>query len=73
MISYEKLFIYLKERGKNKYWLRQNGIHPNTVDRLIKDGYVSTEIIERLCRLLNCQPSDIMEFLPEEAKNKSNN
>ena len=71
MISYRKLFICLEEQGKNKYWLRQNGIHPNTVDRLIKDRYVSTEIIERLCRLLNCQPSDIMEFLPEETTNES--
>jgi DNA-binding Xre family transcriptional regulator len=64
-ISYSKLFLLLEEQGKNKYWLRQNGIHPNTVDRLIKGSPISTEIIERLCKLLNCKIEDIMEYIPE--------
>lgn len=65
-ISYRKLFALLDDRGLNKRWLRLNGIHPNTVDRLVKDGYVSTEIIERICILLECQPGDIMEHIPDE-------
>lgn len=58
-------FNYLESKGLNKRWLRLNGLHPNTVDRLVKDGYVSTEIIERICNLLDCQPGDIMEYVPD--------
>lgn len=58
-------FNYLESKGLNKRWLRLNGLHPNTVDRLVKDGYVSTEIIERICSLLDCQPGDIMEYVPD--------
>ena len=65
-ITYKNLFLYLENKGYNKHWLRLNGIHPNTVDRLNKDGYVSTEIIERICKLLNCQPGDIMEYIPDK-------
>lgn len=65
-ISYKKLFELAEQQGKNKRWLRLNGIHPNTVDRLNKDGYVSTEIIERICKLLDCQPGDIMEYVEDE-------
>jgi len=64
-ISYKNLFLFLEDKGCNRHWLRLNGIHPNTVDRLNKNGYVSTEIIERICKLLDCQPGDIMEYIPE--------
>lgn len=67
-ISYEKLFSLMEQQGINKRWLRLNGIHANSVDRLIKNQYVTTEIIERLCKLLNCQPGDIMEYIPDEAE-----
>jgi DNA-binding Xre family transcriptional regulator len=66
-ITYEKLFSLLEMREKNKHWLRQNGILPNTVDRLIKNKHVSTEIIDRVCKLLDCQPADIMEYIPDKS------
>lgn len=65
-ITYQTLFEFLELKGLNRRWLRLNGIHPNTVDRLNKDGYVSTEIIERICKLLDCQPGDIMKYIPDE-------
>lgn len=65
-ITFNKLFEFLDLKGKNKNWLRQNGILPNTVDRLIKNKSVSTEIIERVCKLLDCQPGDLMEFIDDE-------
>lgn len=66
-ITYDKLFSFLESKGVNKRWLRLNGIHANSVDRLIKNGYVSAEIIERICKLLECQPGDIMEYVEDEA------
>lgn len=64
-ISFRKLFILMDEKGINKSYLRKNGIHANTVDRLIHNESVNSEIIDRLCKLLNCQPGDIMEYITE--------
>lgn len=68
-ITYKKLFEFMDGKGVNRRWLRLHGIHPNTVDRLGKDGYVSTEIIERICTLLECQPGDIMEYVEDDGAN----
>lgn len=65
-ISYEKLFALMETKGFKKYDLRKNGIHAAVVDKLIKGGTVDTTTIEKLCRVLNCQPGDIMEYVPEE-------
>lgn len=65
-ISFEKLFAVMESRGVNKNYLRKNGIHANTVDRLLKNKSVNSDIIDRLCAILDCQPGDIMEYTPDE-------
>ena len=66
-ISYEKLFALMAAKGFKKYDLRKNGIHAAVVDKLIKGGTVDTTTIEKLCRVLDCQPGDIIEYVPEDA------
>ena len=66
MIKYDKLFALLEERGKSAvYFLRQQGIHPSIMNKLRKNGDVSTKTINNLCEKLNCQPGDIMEYVQE--------
>lgn len=68
-IKYDKLFRLLAERGySSTYWLRQNGIHPRTVNKLKHGEDVTTETISALCKLLDCQPGDIMEYVPGAAE-----
>lgn len=69
MITYEKLFIVLKDKGLNKAWLRKNGLTPKTVDYLIKNQEIKTGTINKLCNLLNCEPADILTFIPDEEYN----
>lgn len=64
-ISYQKLFQLMESKGVKKFDLRKAGISPTIVDRLIKDSDVNTSTIARLCKLLNCQPGDIMEYVDE--------
>ena len=64
-VKYDKLFALIKERGINKHYLRTNGIHAAVVDKLIKGGTVDTTTIGKLCALLDCQPGDIMEYVPD--------
>ncbi|MBO5103602.1 MAG: helix-turn-helix transcriptional regulator [Ruminococcus sp.] len=65
-VSYKKLFTMLDERGLKKYFLRQNGINPKVVDSLSKNKNVNVSSIMDLCKILNCQPADIMEYIPDE-------
>lgn len=64
MIKYDKLFARLTGDGKTAtYWLRQNGFHAATVNKLRKNELVRTDTIDRLCELLDCQPGDLMEYV----------
>lgn len=67
MIKYDKLFSILKERGHSStYWLRQNGFHSATVTKLKKNERVNTDTLNSVCKLLDCQPGDIMEYVPDD-------
>lgn len=65
-IQFDKLFIIIKERGRNEYYLRKNGISASILDKIKKGGHIDTRTIEKLCRLLECQPSDIMEYVEDD-------
>ena len=67
MIVYRKLFERLEAEGKSSTnWLRQNGVHPTVVNKLKKNERVNTDTIDKLCKLLNCQPGDLLEYVSEE-------
>ena len=57
----------LKEKGITTYQIRKNRLlSESTVQKLRAGVGVSWENIETLCRLLECQPGDLMEYAPEE-------
>jgi DNA-binding Xre family transcriptional regulator len=66
-VKYKKLFDLMEKKEINKNYLRTNGIHAAVVDKLIKGGTIDTTTIGKLCALLDCQPGDIMEFVPGES------
>lgn len=65
-ISYRKLFELMEIKGIKKFDLRKSGLSPTIVDRLVKNNNVNTSTIIELCKLLDCQPADIMEYIPED-------
>ncbi|MCI9484531.1 MAG: helix-turn-helix transcriptional regulator [Clostridiaceae bacterium] len=70
-IHYSKLFALLKAKGySSTYWLRQRGVHPITVNKLKKNECVNTDTINLICRLLDCQPGDLMEYVPDSEDEK---
>lgn len=67
MISYEKLWQIMKEKGISQYALiKDYHISPAQITRLKRNESVSTHTIEVFCRILHCQVGDIMEFIPPE-------
>lgn len=68
MLKFDKLLLLLHEQGKNKFYLRQHGINPTQLDKMLKTGDCGGKTIDKLCNLLHCQPGDIMEHIPDEKK-----
>lgn len=69
-VSYACLFSLMREKGIKKIDLRNTyGINPKTVDSLVKNRSVTVETIMQLCEILNCQPGDIMEYIPDPSEN----
>ena len=67
MISYDNLWNVMKERGVSQYTLiKKHGISPGQITRLKRNESVSTHTIEMFCRILNCQPGDLMTYIQDE-------
>ena len=67
-IKYFKLFDLLNRRGLKKTALLDMAeISSPTLAKLSKGDTVTTEVISKICRALNVQPGDIMEYVPDEA------
>ena len=67
MISYQKLWDVMKKRGISQYALiKQYHISPGQITRIKRNESISTHTIEMFCKILDCQPGDIMEYIKEE-------
>ena len=57
----------LKEAGYSTYRIRQEKIFGEATLQKIRRGEpVSWENVDTLCRLLGCQPGDLVEYEPED-------
>ena len=66
-ISYNKLWKLLVDKKMSKADLRKAAeFAPNTLTRLRRDEEVKMAVLYRICRTLDVNIGDIMEFLPEE-------
>ena len=59
------LFRTMKEKGISSYRLEQMGFSRATYYSIKQGNSVSTNTIDRLCALLDCQVSDIIEFVEQ--------
>ena len=65
-VTYKKLWHMLLDRDMKKKDLQQQaGLTGHAMHKLSKDEAVTTDILAKLCRTLNCTVDDIMEVLPE--------
>ena len=65
-ISYNKLWKLLVDKKMSKADLRKAaGIAPNTMTRLRRDEEVTLTVLNKICKTLDVDIGDIMEFLLE--------
>ena len=65
-IKYDKLIMLMQKKGITSYTMKKdNIIGQATYKKIINGGDIDTRTISKLCSLLECQPGDILEYVPE--------
>ena len=62
MIDYSPLWKTMREKNISQYQLIQSGIDKKMLDRLRKNQNITALSIEKLCRILDCTPNEILSF-----------
>ena len=67
MITYKPLWETMKEKDVTTYTLiNKYNISSSTIHRLRHDQGVTTQLIDDLCKILNCNVEDIIKFEPSD-------
>ena len=67
-ISYQKLFQLLELKGWTTYKIRKEKLKGTLTALKNGTGGLDSKTISRLCEVLDCQPGDLMEYIPDETK-----
>lgn len=62
IIDYGPLWEYMHERNITQYQLLKSGIDNKTLDSLKKNKNITLLTVEKICRILDCTPNDIVRF-----------
>lgn len=66
-IKYYKLFDLMARKGVSRGELRaRTGFAAQTMAKLSRGGNINTEVIDRICAAMDCQPGDIMEYIEDD-------
>lgn len=66
MIDFTPLWETMKRQGVTQYELLKKGIDNKTLDGLKKNKNITLLTLEKLCRILNCTPNEIVRFTDTE-------
>ena len=70
MIIYKKgILSELKKNGYNTNRIRKEKLMAERQLQYIRDNNVTISTLNKICQLLNCQPGDILEYIPDEPEN----
>lgn len=70
-ISYQKLLNLFKEKGITSYVIKRDKVIGQASWKKIHEGgHIDTRTIENLCSYLNCQPGDILEYIPDDQESE---
>jgi DNA-binding Xre family transcriptional regulator len=67
-VSYKKLWKLLIDKGMLKTDLRMAaGLSTNVIANMGKGKHISTSSLQKICKALDCNIEDIVEFVKDEA------
>lgn len=63
MIDYSPLWKTMEEKGISQYKMIELGIDRRVLDSLRKNKNITLLTVEKLCKVLDCEPNDIVKFI----------
>jgi len=63
MIDYTPMWTTMEKKNISQYYLLKNGIDNKTLDSIKKGNNITLLTLEKLCKILDCTPNDIVRFL----------
>lgn len=67
MISYKKLLDQMKIKELTTYKIRKyNIISQSALSAIQHGGNITMDTLDRLCAALDCQPGDLLEYIPDK-------
>ena len=65
IIDYTPLWETMRKKNISQYQLLKLGIDNKTLDSLKKNKNITLLTVEKICKILNCTPNDIVLFQDE--------
>lgn len=62
IIDFAPLWETMKEKQVSQYQLLKSGIDNKTLDSLKKNKNITLTTMEKLCKILECTPNDVVRF-----------
>lgn len=68
MIRYKvDVLQLLKDKGYTTYRIQKESIYNQSQVQQFRDNkLVTQDILDRTCKLLDCQPGDLLEYVPDQ-------
>lgn len=71
MIVYRDVLERLKGAGFTTYRILQEKLIPqSSLTRIRRNEPINLSTIDTICKLLNCQPGDLLEYVPDDEQTK---
>ena len=65
MIDYSPLWETMQRKGITQYKMIEQGIDRRVLDALRKNKNITMLTVEKICKVLDCEPNDIVRFTEE--------
>lgn len=62
IIDFSPLWKTMQEKNITQYQLLKQGIDNKTLDSLKKNKNITLVTLEKICRILDCEPGDVVRF-----------
>ncbi len=76
MIDFNDTRVILAQRRMTQTELAQRtGIRPPTISAICTGSikHLPVDVLNRICCVLQCQPADLMRYIPDEEENDAQN
>ncbi|MBR1854887.1 MAG: helix-turn-helix domain-containing protein [Lachnospiraceae bacterium] len=69
MIDYTPLWETMKQKGISQYKILQDGLDNRVLDALKKNKNITMYTLEKICRICDCTPNEVIRFIVDEDEN----